>query len=254
VQSLVRALHIVNRIATSDEGLTLTRISEEVDLAASTVHRLLTTLEQEQYVHFDPEKRRWLIGVQTFVAGNAFLKTRDLVAVARPYMRALMEESRETVKLAVEDKGEAVFLSQSEGPRTPTRQATACARAPLYCSGAGKALLSGKTLAELSKFLRGEGRRRLTVNTIVSGPALHDDIMLARERAYAVDNEELAIGLRCVAAPVFNEFREPVGAISISGPAGRILQGDIPRLGNLARRRAEQITAKLGGTRPDPFR
>lgn len=253
VQSLVRALNIVNHIATSDEGLTLTRIAEQVGLAASTVHRLLTTLEQERYVHFDPEKRRWLIGVQTFVAGNAFLKTRNLVAVARPYMRALMEECRETVKLAVESKGEALYLSQSEGPQTAAGPTSAGARVPLYCSGVGKALLSGKSDAELVKLLPRKGMRRLTMNTIVSGSSLRDDLALARERAYAVDNEEHAIGLRCVAAPVFNEFRQPVGAISISGPATRIRQTDVPRLGDLARRRADQITAKFGGTRPDQF-
>ena len=254
VQSLIRALNIVNRIATSDDGLTLTRIAEDVDLAVSTVHRLLTTLEQERFVQFDAERRRWLIGVQTFVAGSAFLKTRNLVAVARPYMRALMEECRETVNLAVEDKGNAMYVSQSEGPQSAQALARTGAKVPLHCSGVGKAMLAGKSDAELAKFLPGDGKRRLTANTIVSGSSLHDDIMLARERAYAVDNEEHAIGLVCVAAPVFNEFREPMGAISISGPVARILKADIPRLGDLARRRADQITARLGGARPAHFR
>ena len=68
--------------------MTLSGIAESVGLAPSTVHRLLTTLQQERYVRFDPERRLWSVGVQTFVAGSAFLNTRDLVGVARPYMRA----------------------------------------------------------------------------------------------------------------------------------------------------------------------
>ncbi len=254
VQSLVRALKIVNRLAASDDGMTLTRISEDVELPASTVHRLLTTLEQERYIRFDPEKRHWQIGVQTFVAGNAFLKTRNLVAVARPFMRALMEECRETVKLAVENKGEAIYLCRSDGPQPAPPAARNELRVPLYCSGVGKALLSGRSDADLATLLPRKEMPRLTVNTIINGSRLYDDIMLARERAYAVDNEEHAVGLRCVAAPVFNEYHEPVGAISISGPVARIHETDIPRLGDLARQRADQITARLGGAKPNMLR
>ena len=104
VQSLVRALAIVNRLAAADEGITLTEVAQQVGLSSSTAHRLLTTLEQERYVHFDAERRLWSVGVQAFVAGNAFLKTRSLVGTARPHMRSLMEESEETVNLAVEDR------------------------------------------------------------------------------------------------------------------------------------------------------
>ena len=114
VQSLVRALGIINQLAAVDEGMSLTNIAESVRLPPSTVHRLLTTLEQERYVHFDHERRLWSVGVQAFVAGAAFLKTRNLVGVARPYMRALMNESAETVNLAVEDEYEAVYLAQVE--------------------------------------------------------------------------------------------------------------------------------------------
>ena len=103
VQSLVRALTIVNRLADSDEGVSLTEVAQQVGLSASTAHRLLTTLEQERYVHYDAERRLWSVGVQAFMTGNAFLKTRNLVTLARPHMRALMEASEETVNLAVED-------------------------------------------------------------------------------------------------------------------------------------------------------
>jgi IclR family transcriptional regulator, acetate operon repressor len=80
--------------------------------------------------------------------------------------------------------------------------------------------------------------------------ALRGDIALIRERGFAVDDEEHAVGLRCVAALVFNELREPMAAISISGPATRISHSNIPRLGELLRQKAAGITAKLGGVRP----
>ena len=114
VQSLVRALTLVNRLATADEGVSLTEVAQQVGLSPSTAHRLLTTLEQERYVHYDAERRLWSVGVQAFMTGSAFLKTRNLVALARPHMRALMEDSEETVNLAVEDQFAAVYLAQVE--------------------------------------------------------------------------------------------------------------------------------------------
>lgn len=103
---------------------------------------------------------------------------------------------------------------------------------------------------EFEKLLPEEGARRLTANTIVSRAALREDIALIRERGFAVDDEEHAVGLRCIAALVFNELREPMAAISISGPAGRIVRSSIPRLGELLRQKAAGITAKLGGAVP----
>jgi IclR family transcriptional regulator, acetate operon repressor len=250
VQSLVRALAIINRLSEAEGAMTLTRIAESVDLAPSTVHRLLTTLEQERYVRFDPERRLWSVGVQTFVAGCAFLKTRDLIGVARPYMRALMEECRETVNLAVQDEREAMYIHQIENPAIQRPLAKPGARVPLYCCGVGKALLAAKTDGELEGLLPEGGARRLTANTIVSPSALREDIALIRERGFAVDDEEHAIGLRCVAALVFNEFRESMAAISISGPATRISPSNIVRLGELLRQKAAGITARLGGSSP----
>ncbi len=227
--------------------MTLTRIAECVDLAPSTVHRLLTTLEQERYVRFDQERRLWSVGVQTFVAGCAFLRRRDLVGVARPYMRALMEECRETVNLAVQDDRQAIYVHQVGHPASAWPLAKPGARVPLYCSAVGKALLAAMTEEELERLLPEGGARRLTANTIVSRAALREDITGIRERGFAVDDEEHAVGLRCVAALVFNELREPMAALSISGPTTRISHSKIPRLGELLRQKAAGITAKLGG-------
>ncbi len=230
--------------------MTLTRVAESVDLAPSTVHRLLTTLEQERYVRFNAERRLWSVGVQTFVAGCAFLRARDLVGVARPYMRALMEECRETVNLAVQNERKAMYVHQIEFPAIARPSAKQGSRVPLHCSGVGKALLAAKTDDELERLLPEHGMRRITANTIVSQSALRKEIALTRERGFAIDDEEHAVGLRCVAALVFNELREPMAAISISGPATRISHSNIPRLGELLRQKAAGITAKLGGAGP----
>jgi IclR family acetate operon transcriptional repressor len=250
VQSLVRALSIVNRIAAADDGMTLTELARELGLSSSTAHRLLTTLEQERYVHFDAERRLWSVGVQAFVAGNAFLKTRSLVGAARPHMRALMEESEETVNLAVVDESEMVYLSQVECRQMMRAFARPGGRVPLHCSSVGKALLSALPDAKLSKVLYRHGLPQVTPKTIDTATALRADLALSRERGYAIDDEEHAVGLRCVAAVIFDENAEPVAAVSLSGPMARIPDDRIALLGQLVRSKADAITSQLGGALP----
>ena len=251
MQSLVRALAIVNRLAAADEGITLTEIAQQVGLSPSTAHRLLTTLEQERYVSFDLERRVWSVGVQAFVAGNAFLKTRSLVATARPHMRSLMEDSEETVNLAVEDQAAAVYLSQVECRQMMRAFARPGGRVPLHCSSVGKALLSAMPDNSLAKVLHRHGLARVTLKTITTTPELRDDLARSRERGYAIDDEEHAVGLRCIAAVIFNENADPIAAVSLSGPMARIPDERIPVLGDLVRRKADAITAQLGGILPN---
>jgi len=250
VQSLVRALSIVNRIAAADDGVTLTELAQEVGLSSSTAHRLLTTLEQERYVHFDAERRLWSIGMQAFVAGSAFLKTRSLVGAARPQMRALMEESEETVNLAVEDDAEAVYLTQVECRQMMRAFARPGGRVPLHCSSVGKALMSAMPDAKLAKVLHRHGLPRVTLKTINSAAGLRADLAASRGRGYALDDEEHAVGLRCVASVIFNENADPVAAVSLSGPMARIPDERIPLLGQLVRGKADAITHQLGGVLP----
>lgn len=250
VQSLVRALTLLNRLAGADEGVSLTELAQQVGLSPSTAHRLLTTLEQERYVHFDAERRLWSVGVQAFMTGTAFLKTRDLVALARPHMRALMEESEETVNLAVEDQFSAVYLAQVECRQMMRAFARPGGRVPLHCSSVGKALLSAMPDATVAKILHQRGLPRLTVKTINTTALLHEDLARSRERGYAMDDEEHAVGLRCIAAVIFDEGANPVASLSVSGPMVRISDDRVPHLGEAVRRRADAITMQIGGTTP----
>ena len=251
VQSLVRALGVINQLASAEDGMTLTQIAERMGLPPSTAHRLLTTLEQERYVHFDHERRLWSVGVQAFITGAAFLRTRNLVGIARPYMRALMNESTETVNLAIEDEHEAVYLAQVECRQMMRALARPGARVPLYCSSVGKALLCAASGDDLAKAIERQAMRRLTDKTIINRTALRHELALTRERGFAVDDEEHAFGLRCVAGLVFDEYGEPMAAISISGPTARISSDRVDHLGALVRRKADEVTAQFGGELPE---
>ncbi len=249
VQSLGRGLSLLDSLAESPDGISLSDVCQQVGLSVSTAHRLLTTLEQQGYVRCHPGTRRWSIGVQAFIVGSAFVKARDLLEIARPRMRSLMEQSGETVNLAVLDGGEAVFLAQVECRQMMRALAPPGVRVPLHCSGLGKALLAALPEVEVERILRQHGLPRLTPRTLTTIARLRSDLARTRERGYALDDQEHSIGLRCVAAAVFNEHGEQVGAVSLSGPVVRIPDERVAILGGLVRKTAQAITSAYSGNR-----
>jgi IclR family acetate operon transcriptional repressor len=247
VQSLTRGLTLLERLSEERYGISLTDLAQRVGLAPSTTHRLLKSLEKMKFVAQDEERGLWYVGVKAFEVGTAFLRDRDFVGVARRFMRRLMEESGESVNLAVLDAGEVLFLSQVECRQMMRALAPPGGRIGAHCSGVGKALLSALPDAEVAGILHRRGLPRLTANTVDSPARLKRELQTTRERGWALDDEEQAVGLRCVAAPILDEYGEPLAAISLSGPKARITDDRIPALGALVKRVAEEITAALGG-------
>ncbi len=247
VQSLTRALTLLNALAASDRGLSLSQAAQTAGLAISTAHRLLSTLQQQGFVHFDADKSVWSIGVQSFIVGSAFLRVRELNAIARPVMRELMEITGETVNLAVEDRGEAIYVAQIESPMTMRAIARPGGRAAMHASGVGKALLAAMCDKLVDSILKRHGMPKLTEKTLTRPDELKRQLNEIRARGFAVDDEENAIGLRCIAAAILDETQSPVGAISLSGPAVRIRRDLIDEFGASVRETADKITKALGG-------
>lgn len=248
VQSLVRALGLLNALARHDQGLSLSDAAKATGLAVSTAHRLLSTLQHENFVRVDPERSVWMIGVQTFIVGSAFLRARELTGVARPFMRQLMERIGETVNLAVEEGGEAIYVEQIECRKTMRAIARPGGRAAMHCSGVGKALLAAMKEEDVQRIMVLRGLDAATAKTITTAEGLAAELQAIRKRGFAIDEEENAIGLRCLAAPIFDEHGKPVAAISLSGPTARIGDDLLQTLGEAVREAANQITLGLGGT------
>lgn len=251
VQSLSRALSLLEHLATAERGISLTDLARRAHLAPSTTHRLLATLEQQGFAELDAGRGLWVVGVRAFAVGNAFLAHRDYVATARPLMRHLMEESGESVNLGILEDGEVVFLSQVECREMMRMFVRLGGRVPAHASGVGKALLSAFAESRVDAILDQRGLPRFTDNTIDTRAILREDLAKARAQGYAVDNEEHAVGLRCVASTIHDEFSDPIAAISLSGPRARITDNRVDVLGRLVRDTANGITAALGGRLPD---
>lgn len=251
VQSLVRALRLLQEVADAGDGITLTEVANRVGLPVSSAHRLLSTLQQEGFVRFDGERTLWFVGVKAFTVGNSFLRARDLVQVARPYMRGLMEQCDETVNLAVEDGGQIIYLAQIECRQMMRALASPGARVPMHSSAVGKVLLAFMSPTVQRPLLDRMKLERFTPNTITGRERFLKTLANIRAAGYGLDDEEHAVGLRCVAAPIFNEAREAIAGVSLSGPAARVTDRRFRELAEMVQRTARVITREFGGKPPE---
>ena len=247
VQSLDRALRILAVVADAN-GLSLSEIAAASEVPAPTAYRMLVTLENHGMVEFDKSDQLWSVGVGAFRTGSAFLRRRRLVDRTRAVMQDLMERSGETANLGVAEDGCVVFVSQVETHEAIRAFFRPGTRSPFHASGIGKAVLAHLTPERVTAIARREGLERYTETTKASIDELNADLETIRARGFAIDDEERYPGMRCVAAAIFNEYGEPLGGISVSGPTVRVTGARADELGALVADAAAEITRSIGGT------
>lgn len=250
VQSLTRGLSLLEALATAESGLSLTDLARKVELAPSTAHRLLATLEKMGYVYQGGDLARWYVGLQAFTVGSSFLANRDFVAQSHPYLRRLMEQSGETANLGILDGTEAVFIDQVQCRETMRTIVKLGSRVPLHASGVGKAIFAALPDEQIDAIVKVKGLPRITANTITSPEIMWASIRVIRQRGYSFDDEEHLPGTRCVASPIYDEHAEALGALSLAGPLSRLPDDRIKQLGPLVAHLAEELTRRLGGRWP----
>jgi IclR family transcriptional regulator, acetate operon repressor len=249
VQSLDRALRILAIVAEAD-GLSLSEVAERSGLAASTAYRMLTTLAGHRMVEFDEQAQLWSVGVEAYRIGSAFLRGRKLVDRARLAMQSLMEKTGETANLGVAEDDCVVFVSQVETHQAIRAFFRPGTRSPFHASGIGKAILAHLGAARVEAIMERTGLESFTDRTLSRRKDLAADLAVIRRRGWSVDDEERYPGMRCVAAAIFNEFAEPVGGLSISGPTVRVTPERLDALGPQVREAAEEVTHMIGGVWP----
>ncbi len=246
VQSLERALDILELLGQSENELGVTEIAPTVGLANGTAHRLLSTLIRRGYARQNPENRRYALGIKAYTLSTA--AREHLGPLARPFLTELMEVSQESSNLATLEKNSVVYLDQVPAARMVRMFTEPGNRSPLHSTGTGKVLLAFQTEALVDQILKESDLPRFTAYTITDAKKLKGELEGIRDRGYALDSEEMEEGVRCLAAPVFAPDGKILAAMSISGPAGRL---DEDRLGELIphiKRISEEFTRGLDAT------
>ena len=161
-----------------------------------------------------------------------------------------MRDTGETANLGIETGDEVLFLSQVETHQAIRAFFPPGTKAPMHVSGIGKALLAWYPEEKVRGILARRGMERFTTLSHTSDTALLRDLARARARGFAIDDQERAEGMRCIAAPIFNAHGEPVAGLSVSGPAFRMNLSDADRIGALVVAAAARVTSETGGTPP----
>jgi IclR family acetate operon transcriptional repressor len=244
VQSLLRALDLLRVISRETSGLRLVEVAERTGYPTSTVHRLLTTLEERQFVFLERATKNWCIGSQCFAIGAGFVRRRNLDAVAQPVMQRLRERCNLTVNLAVSDAGKMTIVCQSQSRTTPPGLARLGDQSPITKTALGQSVIACLPETEIRQLLAAAGDQPAIRKN------LSDSISEARLRRFAVDNEVNAIGLRCVASPILDEHGNPIAALSIVGAVSQIEFSSFGDLGTVVRMAAAEVTHSIGGRAP----
>lgn len=246
IKSLDRALEVLTQLGEMQGG-TLSEIAGALDQSPATVYRVLTTFQGRGFADFDAQSQTWDIGPAAFLTGSHFLRRTSLVERARPIMRDLMEATGETANLGIERDGKVLFLGQVETHATIRAFFPPGTASAMHSSGIGKALLARMDDARQRRVLAASKLEQFTPHTLTDPEAMIADLRATRARGYAFDGEERNIGMRCIAAPVYDVFGEATAGLSVSGPTSRITDDRIAELAAHVIDAAARLTRAIGG-------
>ncbi len=221
VQAVDRALDILESFGYSQEELGVTELSRKLRLPKNNVFRLLATLETRGYIEQDQRTGNYRLGIKTFEVGNVFLHHLGLRRQARPVLEELLAKCNETAYLAVVDATEAVYILTQETSHAVRVASRMGQRLPAYCTAAGKVQLAYESQDRLVELFRDRHLTPRTPNTLAELPKLLAHLREVAKQGYAVDDEELELGMRCVAAPVRDYSRRVVAGVGLVGPVSR---------------------------------
>lgn len=251
VQSLDRALSVLETLAGQREGLPLTRIAQRVGLHKSTVHRLLATLCVRGYVE-KLSTGEYRLGRRVVELGSMYLNQLELKTEAQPFLRRLLDETTQPVHLAVLEGMDSIYIDKMETVHSIRMYSQIGLRTPAHCTGVGKALLSGLSSEELTKRLAQAELKAYTPSTITDANELMKEIRRVKRRGWAGDNEEHELGIRCIAAPIYDYRGEIVAAVSTSGVARILTPESDPQTAEYVLTCAWEISSRMGYRKNQP--
>jgi len=255
VQSIERVAKILDLVSQNSQGIGIRDISIVLKLPKGTVHRLLSSLAYMGYIRQEAETKNYFLGLKLLELGNLVTNQLDIIKMAKPILKHLAEQTAETVHMAILEKNEIVYIDKVEmeqntgGLKMASRVGS---RNPAYSCAIGKTLLAYSSHEDVERLIQETKLAKRTHHTISDPNQLKENLKNVRSQGYAIDDEENEMGIRCIAAPVFDDKGKPVTAISISGPAFRVTKRTIQdTLKKEVTRAASEISHLLGFTRQD---
>ena len=256
-QSLERGLAILSCFSSGRALIGVSELSRELELTRSTTHRYVATLARLAYLQQDATTRKYSLGPRVVELGFTAINSMELRHVAAPHLQRLCDETGHTVNMAILDDVDIVYVERFRASRRGQNEIDldlhVGSRLPAYCTSMGKILLAFLPDGDRDDVLSRIAFDRRGPNTLTSRAALLAELRRVRATGVAVNNEELAYGLRSVAVPVVAASGEVVAAVNLAAHRTMASLDDlVARIGPLLQRTAAGISSQLGYRSPRP--
>jgi len=247
IQAVSHALDLLEQFQGETDELGVTELSKRLKLHKNNVFRLLATLEARGYIEQNKVTENYRLGLKTLEIGQTFIRQMGLLRQSKPVLEALVKECNETTYVAILKDLNIIYLDAVETDMTVRVVPRVGSRLPAYCTAAGKVQIAYMSDEELENYLPPKEIKSYTKNTITDRDLLKKQLKTIAEQGYAIDDEELDVGVKCVSAPIRDYTRRIIGAVSISGPSMRFTNDRMDKeLIPLVTKAAKEISSKLG--------
>ncbi|GAE35277.1 IclR family transcriptional regulator [Halalkalibacter akibai] len=246
VQSVDRALQIINLVSQTKEGRGVTELAASLDLNKSSIYKILSTLVNHGYIEQNVETKKYRLGYKYLELSSILLDSIDIRKEAKPFLEELESLTNEVIHLVVFDQGEVIYIEKLEGSETLRTHSKVGRRAPMHCTSVGKVILSflpeDQVIAIIEKF----GLPKHTENTITDKVEFLAALGEIKKQGYGMEIEENEAGISCMATPVFDNRGEITAAVSISGPSTRLTKMRMESLSPFIKEIGKKISKRLG--------
>lgn len=246
VPGLERGLRIIELLEKERDGLSFGELLDKTGIPRPSLARILNILEAYDFIRNSSEGR-YRLGYRLLSLGYTVYSQLDLVSEAKPFLVKLVELTGETAELTVFDRGEILYIDKIDSPEPIRLVARIGSRyKTLHCTAIGKVYLAYMGDDFLESYLSNVGLPSFTEKTITNEEVLRRELEEIRSKGYAFDDEEVRLGVRRIASPVFGSFKGLVAVIGIAGPTFRITLDRKEKFGEIVKEVAMGLSVKLG--------
>ena len=243
VKSLSKALELLNYFSEPPCEYGVSELARIAKLPKSSVHNILSTFSFYGMLQYDEKTHMYRPGYKLLELANVFQRNDAFVTIMRPFLKEISNQTHESVYLAKADNFQVLYLD-AIFPEDSMRGNVIGVKAPMYCTGIGKAILSAQDENFVSQVLSSP-LEAYTVHTITNRKALTEELSAIRKRGYALDNMEHEFGIKCVAVPIYGSNGDLLGGISVSGPSLRFPDETIEAYAQILLRTANTVKKYL---------
>ncbi|KRE64829.1 IclR family transcriptional regulator [Paenibacillus sp. Soil750] len=245
IQSIDKALDLLELLA-EHGSLNLLELTDLLDQPKSSTYRIVLTLENRGFISRDDENGKYCLGYKQLMLTRGMLERNTLRSAALHEMKKLSEMYGDTINLGVLLEGEVLYVEILESTQPLRMTDTVGSKSPFHATAMGKAMAAFLPEEKVKELIMLQGLPALTKNTIVSEKQFQLKLQQVREQGFALDDQEIVEGARCLAAPIFNMYGNVEGAVSMSGAMHRFADEVIPEMAESMKAAANRISQKLG--------